>query len=316
MCAGFAPPRSLRVRARIRCSRERTALTVMPSARGLLVAQLGPGHQQQQLPVPARQARQHRRQPRPQPVGGCPLRAAVADVTGQWLGRHGLEHPPVPGLRPPVRADLPDRDAIQPRSGVGAGGVVAVAAAERGQERLPGHVLGQVRAEPRMRIAQDLARVPVEDSPEAVWLAQRALDQLRIAHKPLHARLPGPWRRASPVHDHGPLHSSRRPACLRTAHPRQNVPHCYSAEDGHRVAGRGQKLPARSLHRGSGRRNRNQNRDIIPPGRPDQPCQPPARAGSSLYPSPGHDSRARNNLERGRHGVEPPGRRRQGQNLH
>lgn len=50
---------------------------------------------------------------------------------------------------------------VQPRPGVGPRGVVPAPAPERGEERLRGHILGQVGTQPGVRIAQNLAEVPV-----------------------------------------------------------------------------------------------------------------------------------------------------------
>jgi hypothetical protein len=93
-----------------------------------------------------------------------------------------------------VLADLADGDAVQPRPGVGARDVIVSAAAERGEERLGGHVLGDLAADTGTGVAQDRVRVPVEDRSEAAGISQRLLDERRIAD------LPG-WRlRGGPFH--------------------------------------------------------------------------------------------------------------------
>ena len=54
---------------------------------------------------------------------------------------------------------------------------------ERGQEGLGGHILGQIGPEPRVSVAENLVRVPLEDRREAVWLAERPLNQVGVTQR-------------------------------------------------------------------------------------------------------------------------------------
>jgi hypothetical protein len=116
--------------------------------------------------------------------GGQP----VGEVFRRQLRRRGREQPPVPGLGPTVAADLQDGDPEQPRPGVGSRGVVASPDPERGEKRLGRDVLGEIRPQTAMGLAQYLIGMPVEYGRERDRIADRPGDELGIA------RLRGPDR--------------------------------------------------------------------------------------------------------------------------
>jgi hypothetical protein len=101
-----------------------------------------------------------------------------------------------------VASDQVGGDAIEPRTGVPARGVVAVPLAERDQERFRDQVVGVVGPDPTGQVPVDLARMPIEQRGESFGIITGLRDQTGVV------RLDRGW----PGHTHVPaLTSDLRP---------------------------------------------------------------------------------------------------------
>jgi hypothetical protein len=114
-------------------------------------------------------------------LGSDPLDRAIAEVAGHVLDGKAGQRLPLPALRAPVPANLADRDPVKPRVGAAIGKVLTATPAECREERLLYDLLGEVGAEPRAGVAQDLVGMAVEDLAEATGLAKGLLDQVCVA---------------------------------------------------------------------------------------------------------------------------------------
>ena len=79
---------------------------------------------------------------------------------------------------------------IRPGPGVATAAVVGVPAAERGQKRLGHDLLGQRRAQPGVRVAQNLGGVPIVDGPKPSRFLPRQFDEVGVAVRAGRVRRP------------------------------------------------------------------------------------------------------------------------------
>jgi hypothetical protein len=149
---------------------------------GLLVRQVRPGDQEQQVTVGGRQALQRRRDAGAEEFGGHPCVAAVGERPAHALGGGAGEQLGTAFLDPAVLADEVGRDAVQPGPGVRPGQVVLSTVAKGDREGLGTDVLGRLGTEPCRDIAVDLVPVPVEDIGEPLRVGERRADALAVAH--------------------------------------------------------------------------------------------------------------------------------------
>jgi hypothetical protein len=145
------------------------------------VGHVGPGEQEQHVPVAGPQAGQD-----PGRLAGA-VGAGVGLREGLSRGRIlGGRRPvpqvsePLPPLAPGLRAQQVVRDAVQPGPGAVAVRPVGGAPGERRQEHLGGQVGALGRPGPPAQVLVQLGVVPVEDPGECRRVGPRSRDQLAV----------------------------------------------------------------------------------------------------------------------------------------
>jgi hypothetical protein len=113
---------------------------------GLLVRQIRPGDQEQQVAFGGRQPRQYRRDPRSESLGGHPFVAGLVERLAEPFGVRLGEQSATAAFHPPVLPDEVGRDAVQPRPGIRPCLVVTLPPAEGDGEGLRADVLGDLGA--------------------------------------------------------------------------------------------------------------------------------------------------------------------------